>query len=803
MLPSNNSYAQVLKCSKKPVHIHYLNGMFNSLGDASDSKEEIRKILVKDGIYDKITWTRLPTVNFSHNRSYLREAGYDTDDQFTDLKSSTLALMDFLEVADQKLQNYAEAFGLNGLNTWEEIANSYYGLKYTTKHPAAKLTVEAIALLMKSQMVYKEEDTQKMMNALRPFKDSKDKVIVVSHSQGNLHANETFIRLFPDYQVDYPFERPLDISNDQFIGNLWGNFQIASPNLIISNPRNKTMRFVQDEVFNKLGQTGQLPTNLLLDIPDGQPQSGEFNVLPDNDTNFHTFLLYTSSNYRSALVCAEGPCPGTTKTNREHFIDRMQEIAQMLPSNCGEIQPVVTSKLINASATNKIIKNYTKVELNYENTLYGTDINGLDPNGTEVKLLLSGFKVGDQVSRSCLNNDDNPYFCDEPLDRSPASVDIISTSLPDISFQNTFGENKDVSLASVIGQDKVYNGNEDIFAPEVIYNGPYEFQAGIAKKVYIEAVDLEFPSSQPTLTGVIGDNLVIIPDQPDRPSEMIKLKVGAIGKLGAKKELSVDVLVHYCQGLECNLRLQPEFPVVEIVENLSTGYSPDGAVLRIKAYYPSLEGDTSSERYNYTLKTTMTVKSLFGFGSEVSRDSYNVDINLGGITEFVLPLHQPSPGSGLSYLFSFNLPKSNGLESKEILAGGLSVGSYNCLNGYAWSYKLRKCGKIETTGPSFVCTSALTSNSNPFYSQRGWNCAQEPYHGSLVPIEQGLNWNGLSTGYVASHCTDCAYGPNGEPPPKPSIPEPLDVSLSGTWYDYVNDIELPWSFSKTIYFAYP
>ena len=559
-LKPSESYAQYLKCSKNPVHIHYLNGMFNSRQDVIASKDEIRKLFSTSESWKRITWINEPTFNFSHNRSHLIEAGGDPNNITEEL--AHYRLLDYLEVAQQKLQNYHEANGISGINAWEEIIKNYYSSDFNPLSPSGSYTKEAIAKLLKESIVLKEEDAQEMVTKLAPFKNNKDKVIIVSHSQGNLHANETFIRLFSDYQIHYPFDRPLDISNDQLTGNLWGNFQIASPNAIVSNPRHKTMRFVQDIVFNKLGPTGQRPTHILLDLPSGIPRPGEFTIEPDNDTNFHTFLLYTSPNYSSGLSCGEA-CFSDPKTNREHFIDRMQEIAEMLPSNCGEIEPIVKATIINTSTSNYIVKNHTRLEVDLSGSSYGKNIQGLDDN--DRKLLISKLHLAGQVFSECKNIDSNPYFCDEDIDRSPASVPFISSSdHHGVAVTNTFGETKHISnleLNAVFHDGTpfdpiaftVYRGDEDIFDPVITYTGPTVFEAGVETQITFTADDIEFGGAARVsfISHSYGSNKIKFPQRPNSTATKENLEIRAIGKHGALASLTTEVTVNYCQGNDC------------------------------------------------------------------------------------------------------------------------------------------------------------------------------------------------------------------------------------------------------------
>ncbi len=560
-LKPSESYAQYLKCSKNPVHIHYLNGMFNSRQDVIASKDEIRKLFSTSESWKRITWINEPTFNFSHNRSHLIEAGGDPNNITEEL--AHYRLLDYLEVAQQKLQNYHEANGISGINAWEEIIKNYYSSDFNPLSPSGSYTKEAIAKLLKESIVLKEEDAQEMVTKLAPFKNNKDKVIIVSHSQGNLHANETFIRLFSDYQIHYPFDRPLDISNDQLTGNLWGNFQIASPNAIVSNPRHKTMRFVQDIVFNKLGPTGQRPTHILLDLPSGIPRPGEFTIEPDNDTNFHTFLLYTSPNYSSGLSCGEA-CFSDPKTNREHFIDRMQEIAEMLPSNCGEIEPIVKATIINTSTSNYIVKNHTRLEVDLSGSSYGKNIQGLDDN--DRKLLISKLHLAGQVFSECKNIDSNPYFCDEDIDRSPASVPFISSSdHHGVAVTNTFGETKHISnleLNAVFHDGTpfdpttltVYRGDEDQFDPVVSYTGPLTFEAGVDTRITYEVKDHEFKDFVPSVYVYPyshGPDIVNFAQIPNSLPLKQKLYIRATGKFGAIRLFEQEVTVSYCQGDDC------------------------------------------------------------------------------------------------------------------------------------------------------------------------------------------------------------------------------------------------------------
>ena len=556
------SNAARLNCTKDSMRLHYINGMFNSEDDVINSYYEIQKVFMTDNERKRIDWRSGVRPSYSFNRSYLRQAGYDSENQFSDLISTDEALKDYIEVAQQKLQNYFEVFGITGIDAWEAIINAYYNVDRSDLHPAQQYVSDSFAKLLKESIVLKEEDMQTMLAALTPYKDAKDKVIVVSHSQGNLHANEMFVRLFPDFQANFPFQQPLDVENNALIGNLWGNFQVSSPATIITNPRHKTMRFVQDTVFG--ANVGQSRNFMLELLPDGLPSAGQSERAPDNDPKAHTFLLYTSNNYRSALVCPEGPCSGTTKTNREHFIDRMQEIAEMLPSNCGEIEPIVKATIINTSTSNYIVKNHTRLEVDLSGSSYGKNIQGLDDN--DRKLLISKLHLAGQVFSECKNIDSNPYFCDEDIDRSPASVPFISSSdHHGVAVTNTFGETKHISnleLNAVFHDGTpfdpttltVYRGDEDQFDPVVSYTGPLTFEAGVDTRITYEVKDHEFKDFVPSVYVYPyshGPDIVNFAQIPNSLPLKQKLYIRATGKFGAIRLFEQEVTVSYCQGDDC------------------------------------------------------------------------------------------------------------------------------------------------------------------------------------------------------------------------------------------------------------
>ncbi len=529
--------AQTKSCAINPVKVHFINGMFNSEQDVIKTHERLKGIfLFNSDNRKKVDWLNLVDVDYSHNQSLVV---YSNGVEVLNTPA------DLVKVLGNKID---DKFGRNDDETWAKFAKFYF---LGSVGEGADIDLEYAKFLQENlkpdldQLVadqsIRQQDLLKMAGQLSPYIENRDKVLLISHSQGNFFADDLMNVMLPNR------DDPNSVSGDRF--KFWGNLQLASPvsNPVMASSRYRSMKFTQDLIANQfLGQPG---THSLV-----RSSAGDF---------FKTLSGHNAAYFLSEELLTDRLSDNRRGSPLSFVLEHLSDISDQFPSNCAPMEPSFEVTTSNLSKSGKFVAKYSTVDINYQTINFGNDI--IDLNEANRTKLISEFHVQDfdRVDLECINVDENPYFCDEPLTREPASIRLNSTSSnPNLIVKNTFGESVQVPLRNIASDLVVYNGNEPEFAPtiEVLNKKVTSTNESIVIELDVKAVDVEFPEN--TSLTVNGQNIIesnngtvkvrsIQYQQPNNGENTINYRFTTFGLLGAIATLDYPVTFNYCSGDEC------------------------------------------------------------------------------------------------------------------------------------------------------------------------------------------------------------------------------------------------------------
>lgn len=526
--------AQTKSCAINPVKVHFINGMFNSEQDVIKTHERLRGIfLFNSDNRKKVDWLNLVDVDYSHNQSLVV---YSNGVEVLNTPA------DLVKVLGNKID---DKFGRNDDETWAKFAKFYF---LGSVGEGADIDLEYAKFLQENlkpdldQLVadqsIRQQDLLKMAGQLSPYIENRDKVLLISHSQGNFFADDLMNVMLPNR------DDPNSVSGDRF--KFWGNLQLASPvsNPVMASSRYRSMKFTQDLIANQfLGQPG---THSLV-----RSSAGDF---------FKTLSGHNAAYFLSEELLTDRLSDNRRGSPLSFVLEHLSAISDQFPSNCAPMEPSFEVTTSNLSKSGKFVAKYSTVDINYQTINFGNDI--IDLSEADRTKLISEFHVQDfdRVDLECINVDENPYFCDEPLTREPASIRLNSTSSnPNLIVKNTFGESVQVPLRNIASDLVVYNGNEDIFIPKISYSGPNFFKNNVNNQITIAVEDIEFPAFVPVVELVGSSNISLIKNNDGlensysvlinetyNAANSYSVLIRAVGKFGAIAEYPLQINTRYC-----------------------------------------------------------------------------------------------------------------------------------------------------------------------------------------------------------------------------------------------------------------
>ncbi|MBI2518961.1 MAG: hypothetical protein HYV97_01025, partial [Bdellovibrio sp.] len=214
--------AQTLKCSKNGTDVYYLNGIKAYADQAGASKEHLRDRVVRQHKAEIDYWEKTD-VKLMYN-------------------PTQGIIFDLSEFMGQKLQEAGVS------NVGRNLAKLIFQSNSITYGVNRALTdvkqLKNAQLEFDTSLILGHQDVElpTLINARNLLKQSFDagrKVIVVSHSQGNLFANQLYdmISVDPDFLEFLP---------------IYGNLQIATPATAILTPNGDYITLAEDMVISKL-----------------------------------------------------------------------------------------------------------------------------------------------------------------------------------------------------------------------------------------------------------------------------------------------------------------------------------------------------------------------------------------------------------------------------------------------------------------------------------------------------------------------------------------------------------------------
>lgn len=296
----NQTHAGDLTCSKSGTAIIYVNGVDNQEEDAANSIFEVEKLNLKTQLDKKSKVSYTYSYNDSHG-----------------------AQLDFIEATAQKLREltgvsrddsyyYVSAFINGGMGLLPPAIRFY--LSYANLDPSNINFSELVT--------YETEDTNELKNLmLDELATKKKKLIVISHSQGNLFINSAFEELSNQFNNAF-------IEYEKVLGNL----QVASPadSILIQKSEHIT-----NDVDAILSTPSSLPANFVL----GSPLNTPTDPRPEDDQERnHSFIDTYLSNKHPQLLAL-----------REATSSKLIDVAKKLETNCGLPPVAAFNYLIDSS----------------------------------------------------------------------------------------------------------------------------------------------------------------------------------------------------------------------------------------------------------------------------------------------------------------------------------------------------------------------------------------------------------------------------------------------------------------------
>lgn len=295
------------KCSENGTTIMYVNGQENEEEDAEKTRDRIQTIVKSNNLKDFIDKKAL-VFDYSYNRTFGKNA-------------QGTAIADFLESGALLLRNINPRLTLR--EAWRIIYWSYFNLSSSLDDPSEYQLVSqsGVFSLIETEQVFEQlynatvEDTLLLEQATTKAL-VKNKIIFVSHSQGNLFVNEMYNNLVT--------KNP-SISGKKFVDydGVIGNLQVATPatdifipnHLYVTNSRDAILkvRINLDSNFNIV-----VPAqDLRADVLDRQKNHGMIN----------TYL----NDYKGSII------RGNLPELQQFVFQSLVGVASMLKSNCEEL----------------------------------------------------------------------------------------------------------------------------------------------------------------------------------------------------------------------------------------------------------------------------------------------------------------------------------------------------------------------------------------------------------------------------------------------------------------------------------
>ena len=272
-----------LSCSRNGTRIVFVNGVWNSANDSRKSTEFIQFLV-------------------QGNEKRFDSSG---ELEFKNVWNPSESWdLDLIQVAVQ-------VFKAAGLKVEESVSEYKYDKKvWCLDHPDVCKEVDSRAARMLISPKYNSEKTRadladKITGALFVGK----KVLLVSHSQGNLYANEVYERI----RNAYPKE------TEKYFGNL----QVAPATRAISAKNGKYILLAQDFVIGVLSSlpfTTQSANYLAVGIPSGTP-------------DFHRFIEYYLNSDFNLIGRKQGDVLPRIRSADRVFLDTLEELSWQLANN--------------------------------------------------------------------------------------------------------------------------------------------------------------------------------------------------------------------------------------------------------------------------------------------------------------------------------------------------------------------------------------------------------------------------------------------------------------------------------------
>lgn len=422
LLANFNLFASELACSLNETNVIYINGVnISNIEDNKKSKESISKAfqetknsLDKNGKVNYFgVWNQSRTLlnDIEELKAQLATAytGIKRDEYWkmlakksinldlTDSASTSLVKSKFDKAIEQATSKKSISYVRNTDGTITTNQTQYSGMDAYRDLSFYNFKLAQFASLAFSDNSVIEE---LKINIRNTFKKGTNKVIVVSHSQGNavvtnavkeLKADPTFIQNADDLkkfntligymQVAPP--TPLLVNQGFDINNptsplypppLRNRYMLLDNDLIIKG--GPILTNIQSVPFNYDSENLKLPQNVIDDYLD-KILSGNFQSIgsytrgilsKSGGAFFHGMDdIYLSNSYKAKRM----GYPGDSKTLLEHFKDNMREIASQLESNCSGLN-------VNLSMDSSFIKDEAKSSAlnftyDYNNPTYPTN----------------------------------------------------------------------------------------------------------------------------------------------------------------------------------------------------------------------------------------------------------------------------------------------------------------------------------------------------------------------------------------------------------------------------------------------
>lgn len=301
--------AKNLTCSKNGTAVLYVNGIDNSKDDAFEAAEKVKDLselfkanLDKDNSGNSALF---------HGYQYNRTEGLG---------------LDIIESAAQKIRSYLPNV-LNPYKVWSQ----YLRIGTLPSSLSNSEVLEALAIDLENvrqdvlNLPIVAQDTILLAQRLGGYLANDRKVLLVSHSQGNLFANEAFNVL------------KNGISSEKL--KFYKNLMVATPaNYNATN--GPWMTLDSDKVIKLVG----LPSNY------AAKDSEELKKFKQKDSLVHNFLkIYATSSLKGALTSASFEFPFVETGSMEEILTgNLIETAKLLESNCSGL-PTFTGNFITSN----------------------------------------------------------------------------------------------------------------------------------------------------------------------------------------------------------------------------------------------------------------------------------------------------------------------------------------------------------------------------------------------------------------------------------------------------------------------